>query len=92
MATFFCDLRGFTPLTAVRQPDEVRELLDRFYEYVAGAVLGHGGTVIQFVGDEVFAVFGAPMPNATPVDVYAAAHFLLQHEDAFATRWRLPAS
>jgi adenylate cyclase len=41
----------------------VRELLDAYYEYVVAIVRRGRGTVMQFVGDEVFAVFGAPVPN-----------------------------
>ena len=32
------------------------------------AILGAGGTVMQFVGDAVMAVFGAPFPQADHAD------------------------
>jgi adenylate cyclase len=59
---FFCDLRGFTSLSATLEPSEVRAMLNQFYEMVTDAILTRGGTVLKFVGDEVFAVFGAPLP------------------------------
>jgi adenylate cyclase len=59
---FFCDLRGFTSLSATLEPSEVRGMLNHFYELVTSAILKHRGTVLKFVGDEVFAVFGAPLP------------------------------
>lgn len=59
----FCDLRGFTAVAEVLDPVDVRRLLDRFYEYAVGIVHAAGGTVMQFVGDEVFAAFGAPLPD-----------------------------
>jgi adenylate cyclase len=59
---FFCDLRGFTSLSATLEPSEVRAMLNAFYEMTTDAILSHGGTVLKFVGDEVFAVFGAPLP------------------------------
>jgi adenylate cyclase len=62
IAILFCDLRGFTALSATMAPGDVRELLDLYYERVSQIVLGHGGTVLRFVGDEVLAVFGAPLP------------------------------
>jgi class 3 adenylate cyclase len=37
-------------------------MLNAFYEMTTDAILSHGGTVLKFVGDEVFAVFGAPLP------------------------------
>ena len=63
VTVLFCDLRGFTPIAARLDPDDVRRLLDRYYDYAVGIIHDHGGTVMQFVGDEVFAVFGAPIDH-----------------------------
>lgn len=62
ITVFFCDLRGFTPIAATLKPAEVRILLDAYYEHVCSRILERDGTIMQFVGDEVFAVFGAPLP------------------------------
>ena len=67
IAVVFCDLRGFTPIAANLEPAQVRALLDRYYDYTVGIVHECGGTVMQFVGDEVFSVFGAPVPWADSV-------------------------
>lgn len=64
VSVFFCDLRGFTPLAASLEPAQVNRVLSHYYEYVSAAVLDAGGTIVQYVGDEVFAVFGAPLPRA----------------------------
>ena len=64
VSVLFCDLRGFTPIAAELDPSDVRRLLDHYYEYAVTIVHGHGGTVMQFVGDEVFAIFGAPVDTA----------------------------
>jgi adenylate cyclase len=66
----FCDIRGFTPIAAQLEPGQVRELLDCYYERVSQIVLDRNGTVLHFIGDEVFAVFGAPLPQ--PIHVTAA--------------------
>ncbi len=62
VSLFFCDMRGFTSLSATLTPAQVRAMLNLFYELVTEIILAHGGTVLKFVGDEVFAVFGAPLP------------------------------
>ncbi len=62
VSLFFCDLRGFTSLSATLEPSQVRAMLNEFYELVTDSILSFGGTVMKFVGDEVFAVFGAPLP------------------------------
>jgi adenylate cyclase len=63
VSVLFCDLRGFTPIAAQLDPTAVRRLLDHYYEYVVDIVHRHVGTVMQFVGDEVFAIFGAPVAD-----------------------------
>ena len=60
----FCDLRGFTPLSATITPSELRELLDVYYELLSQIVFDNGGTVLQYTGDEIYAVFGAPSPQS----------------------------
>jgi adenylate cyclase len=59
---FFCDLRGFTSMSATLEAPDVRGMLNAFYELLTEIILARGGTVLKFVGDEVFAVFGAPLP------------------------------
>ncbi len=59
---FFCDLRGFTSMSATLEPAGVRKMLNSFYELTTQIILDSGGTVLKFVGDEVFAVWGAPLP------------------------------
>src|SRR6476660_9533894 len=60
-SVLFCDLVGFTPLSAWRDPEASRELLSRYFE-VARTVIGrYGGAVEKFIGDAVMAVWGAPV-------------------------------
>lgn len=60
VSVLFCDLRGFTAQAAVLEPNQVRLLLDTYYERLSKMVLDHGGTLMQYVGDEIYAAFGAP--------------------------------
>jgi adenylate cyclase len=62
VSLFFCDLRGFTGMSANLTPQQVRIMLNEFYDALTDIILEHKGTVLKFVGDEVFAVFGAPLP------------------------------
>jgi class 3 adenylate cyclase len=56
----FADLRGFTTFSERSSPEEVVELLNRYFAVATEAVLAEGGTVVQFVGDAMMALFGAP--------------------------------
>ena len=63
MTVLFCDLRGFTALSESLPPGTVRIMLDHYYDRVTELVLSIRGTLMKYVGDEVFAVWGAPIPS-----------------------------
>lgn len=56
----FADIRGFTNLSATMSLDEVTEMLEDYFERLVPAVFKAQGTIYQFVGDAIFAVFGSP--------------------------------
>jgi adenylate cyclase len=63
MTVLFCDLRGFTALSESLSPATVRVMLNHYYDRVTDVVLSMRGTLMKYVGDEVFAVWGAPLPS-----------------------------
>ncbi len=63
MSVLFADLVGFTALSESRDPEEVRELLSRYFETCRRLVERYGGTVEKFIGDAVMAVWGTPTAN-----------------------------
>jgi adenylate cyclase len=62
VAVLFVDVVGSTTLASTRPPEEVVELLNRFFGTVVDEVHGHGGWINKFQGDATLAVFGAPVP------------------------------
>ena len=61
VAVLFCDIRGFTPMSELLTPKEVVSFLNDYYSLMTRIVKRYNGTVTQFVGDEIFATFGAPL-------------------------------
>ena len=61
VAVLFVDLVGSTTLASDREPEEVVELLNRFFAEVVDAVEEAGGSINKFEGDAALAVFGAPL-------------------------------
>jgi class 3 adenylate cyclase/tetratricopeptide (TPR) repeat protein len=57
----FADLVGFTTLSEHRDPEEVRELLSRYFDRCRTLIERFGGTVEKFIGDAVMAVWGTPV-------------------------------
>jgi class 3 adenylate cyclase/tetratricopeptide (TPR) repeat protein len=60
-SVLFADLVGFTPLSESRDPEDVRELLSRYFETARTVIGRYGGVVEKFIGDAVMAVWGTPV-------------------------------
>ena len=60
VSVLFTDLVGFTTHAEGRDPEDVRELLSRYFETARAIVDRHGGTIEKFIGDAVVAVWGSP--------------------------------
>jgi adenylate cyclase len=61
VTVLFADIRGFTTLTEGMEPQRVIGLLNECMECLSRAIDAEGGVVDKFIGDEVMAVFGAPV-------------------------------
>jgi class 3 adenylate cyclase len=57
----FCDLRGYTTFVEGRDPKEVVGFLNEYFTQMEQAIKAHQGIVLQYIGDEIEAVFGAPL-------------------------------
>jgi class 3 adenylate cyclase len=60
VSVLFGDLVGFTTLSESRDPEEVRDLLTRYFDAARNVVARYGGTIEKFIGDAVMAVWGVP--------------------------------
>jgi class 3 adenylate cyclase len=60
VTALFADLRGFTGFSERSTPEEIVVMLNQYYEHATTAILHEGGTVVQFVGDALMALFNAP--------------------------------
>jgi adenylate cyclase len=70
----FADIRGFTTLSERKQPQEIVELLNTYFERAAQAIFNHQGSLDKFIGDGIMALFGAPKPSERdPINAVQAA-------------------
>jgi adenylate cyclase len=82
------DIRSYSTIAEHADPTQLAGQLNTHRAAMNRAVLGEGGMVMQFVGDAVMAVFGAPFPQADHADravAAAAAMHSLQRE--INARW-----
>ena len=61
IAVLFCDIRDFTSVSEKLSPAQVVTLLNTYYQSMNHVIREHEGVVNQFVGDEIFVTFGAPI-------------------------------
>jgi len=69
----FSDVRGFTTLAESLSPAQVIDLLNHYLSEMSDAILDHGGTLVAYMGDGIFAVFGAPLAMDDHADRALAA-------------------
>ena len=86
----FVDVRGFTKLASSMDPGDLADFLNDYFSALSECVLRHEGTINDFVGDALVAVFGSPEPDpkhcynalATAVEMQQAAAKLTQERIA----------
>jgi adenylate cyclase len=84
------DIRSYSTIAEHADPSELAGQLNTHRAAMNRAIIGEGGTVMQFVGDAVMAVFGAPVPSDDHADravVAAASMHALQNE--INERWEV---
>src|SRR5438874_6773165 len=59
----FADVSGFTALSEKLDPEKVRELINACFDWLVPVVQKYDGTIDKFIGDEIMAVFGAPVAH-----------------------------
>ena len=64
----FTDLRGFTSFSEKLTPAQVIEVLNHYLSEMCDAILDNGGTLVAYMGDGIFAVFGAPLEQPDHAD------------------------
>ncbi len=80
VTALFADLEGFTPFTESRPPHETVLALNRYFSAVVPVIFANGGTIIQFAGDAIVAVWNAPVEQ--PRHALAAARTALEMQRA----------
>lgn len=72
ITVLFADMVGFTDLSESLEPEELAEVLNGYLREMTAAVIGQGGTLDNFIGDGIMAVFGAPQERPEAEQAWAA--------------------
>ena len=63
VSVLFCDVVGSTALSQHLSPEDIHAVMDRALAGITRVVNGHHGTVLQYAGDSLLAVWGAPVAH-----------------------------
>ena len=88
LSVMFSDLVGFTSYSEQYPPTEIIAILSDYYDRMTDQVFANRGTLTNYNGDELMAIFGAPIEQADHAHrACAAALAMLEHRDALAAEW-----
>ena len=68
LSVLFSDIRGFTTYSEKLDPQDLVSILNRYLSAMSEPILAHEGTIDKFIGDAIFAIFGAPLEYVDHAD------------------------
>ena len=84
VTVMFADISGFTALSEELDPEAVREMMNTCFDHLVPVVEKYEGTVDKFIGDEIMALFGAPVAHENdPERALRAALEMMEALEAF---------
>jgi adenylate cyclase len=81
-AMMFTDLESFTDMCErVRDPERIVETLNGYFQRTTGSIFDHDGVIIKYIGDAIFAAWGAPLADPeAPLKAVRAAWKLFESD------------
>jgi adenylate cyclase len=63
LTVMFCDMRNFTRVSEQMSPEDLRNLMNRFFSGMTTVIRAHRGTLDKYIGDAIMAFWGAPVDD-----------------------------
>lgn len=78
LTVLFCDIRGYTAIVDKLKPQHAVAILKSYYSILSDVIHTYSGMINQYVGDEIFAIFGDPfsIPGYEKDAVFCALEML----------------
>src|SRR5262249_10438073 len=86
----FCDIAGFSRISERLSPQETFTWINDVMETLSICVRETGGTIVDYIGDELIAMWGAPFPAEQPaVSACQTAIAMMQSLTPLNARWQI---
>lgn len=82
VTTLFCDIRASTQIAEQLSPQELVALLNEHFTAMTEIVFAYGGTLDKYIGDEIMAIFGTPLPTGDEEFRAVCTAVEMQHSNA----------
>lgn len=87
LSILMSDLRGFTALSERMEPQDLITMLNHYFGEMYEEIERCHGTLIEFLGDGMLVIFGAPTPNERHASDAVAAALGMQKRMEAVNRW-----
>ncbi|MCR4590328.1 MAG: PAS domain S-box protein [Lachnospiraceae bacterium] len=81
------DLRGFTAMSERMDPTDLITMLNHYLGEMTEIIETHNGTIIEFIGDGILAIFGAPMASEKHASDAVASALLMEARMEEINKW-----
>ncbi len=81
------DLRGFTSMSEKMKAQDLISMLNHYLGEMTDVIQANSGTIIEFIGDGILAIFGAPAPSANHEDEGVTAAVQMQMKMVDVNKW-----
>ncbi len=87
LSIMMSDLRGFTALSEQMDAEDLISMLNHYLAAMTEVIQQYHGTIIEFIGDGIMAVFGAPIPSRNHAEEAVAAAIGMQAAMSKVNQW-----
>ena len=87
LSILMSDLRGFTLMSERMQPQDLIAMVNHYFTQMYEEIERYRGTLIEFLGDGMLVIFGAPVPSENHAADAVAAAIGMQKRMAEVNRW-----
>lgn len=89
ISVMVCDIRGFSKICETRHPGDTIRWISDVMNSLSESILKSGGTIVDYVGDEIMAMWGAPVESDNHPEIAASCALEIQEEvERLSEKWR----